>query len=140
MPGVVDGLEQLVMASVAMTARVLGEVAPDLTLLQWRTLVILGAQRDDPGTSISTLASELHASLSAISRLVRRLESRGLVQGSKAASDRRVHVLRLTTAGRALHDDVMARRRAELERIAAESRLADDGMIGRLVQALRGGV
>jgi DNA-binding MarR family transcriptional regulator len=136
MPGVVDGLEQLVMAAVAMTARVLGEVAPELTLLQWRALVILGAQPVDPGTSISALASALHLSLSAMSRVVRRLETRGLVSGAKSASDGRVRVVRLSAPGRSIHDEVMARRRAELERIAAASNLPDDGLIGRLARAL----
>ncbi len=138
MPGPVDDLEQLVMASVALTARVLADVAPELTFLQWRALVILAEPEDRDGTRIGGLASALGASVSASSRVVRRLESRGFVEGSRAHPDRRVRLVQLTPTGRSLHDGVMERRRAELARIAAAALPGDEAVIRRLARALGG--
>ncbi|HYL40251.1 MAG TPA: MarR family transcriptional regulator [Candidatus Binatus sp.] len=134
-----ESLEHLVRASVALTARVLGEVAPDLTFLQWRALVILGSPGDSNGTSIGALASALAMSVSATSRVVRRLESRGLLDGSRSASDRRVRLVRLSPVGQGLFDEVMERRRIALVQVAADIEPGDRQVIDRVARSFSDG-
>jgi DNA-binding MarR family transcriptional regulator len=105
-------LERIAVASVALTARALAEVAPELTLLQWRVLVLLGQEAD--GVAVGAIAAALGSRLPAASRLVGRLRSHGLVETRKDAADARVTVASLTAAGRDLRADVLAARRRAL--------------------------
>src|SRR3954453_5941766 len=50
-------LEGVVLGSVGVTARAVATVAPDLTLLQWRVIVVLAAAAD--GMAVSELAGHL---------------------------------------------------------------------------------
>lgn len=110
-------LRALMLASrafVGLAARSLAAVADDVTLPQFRTLVVLavrGPQR------ASDIAEELQVNPSTGTRMVERLLRKGLVRRVRSTSDRRVVRLRLTPAGHDLVDRVMARRRAELERL-----------------------
>jgi DNA-binding MarR family transcriptional regulator len=54
-------------------------------------------------------------SLPSTSRLVRRLERRGLVTTERDADDRRATLVRMTRLGRGLRDEVIHRRRAMME-------------------------
>ncbi len=107
----VDALESLAIALVALTSRAIEEVASrgEMTLRQWRVLVVLGDAGD--GLRVSQVASRISASGSSTTRLVDRLERRGLVSASVDSSDRRALVLRLTPAGEALRSRVLERRR-----------------------------
>jgi len=105
-------LERIVVASVAITARVLAEVSPELTFIQWRVLVVVGSAPQ--GIAVGSLAAELGAHLAAMSRLVGRLRARGLVATAKDPSDARVTLVRLTEAGARLRDAVVDRRRSTL--------------------------
>lgn len=105
-------------AFVGMTARSLAAVENDVTLPQFRALVVLavrGAQR-----SID-IAEELGVNPSTGTRMLDRLIRKGLVRRMRSASDRRVVRVRLTPAGHDIVERVLVRRRTELERLVAET-------------------
>jgi DNA-binding MarR family transcriptional regulator len=110
-PGVVGAVERIVVASVGLTARSLADVVPELTLAQWRVLVLV----DRPGgMAIGSIASALGAKIAAASRLVGRLHARDLVESKRSDVDARVVLVSLTKAGEDLRTRVLERRRAEL--------------------------
>ena len=94
--------------------RPLGEV----TLPQFRTLVVIAVR--GPQRSID-IADELQVNPSTGTRMLDRLIRKGLVRRSRSTSDRRVVRIRLTRAGHDVVEQVMARRRADLERLVAET-------------------
>ncbi|MEU8606585.1 MarR family transcriptional regulator [Actinoplanes sp. NPDC048791] len=112
-----DAVQALMLASrafVGLTARSLAGIDGDVTLPQFRALVVLavrGAQR-----SID-IAEELRVNPSTGTRMCDRLVRKGLVRRTRSSSDRRVVRLRLTKAGHDIVEQVMTRRRAELERL-----------------------
>jgi DNA-binding MarR family transcriptional regulator len=114
-----DAVQALMLASrafVGLTARSLAGIDGDVTLPQFRALVVLavrGAQR-----SID-IAEELRVNPSTGTRMCDRLVRKGLIRRTRSASDRRVVRLRLTHAGHDIVEQVMTRRRAELERLVA---------------------
>ena len=110
---ILDSLERLAVASVGLTASALAETreAQDLTLSQWRAIVVLAGDDDQ---RVSDLADRLGISLPSASRLMRRLERRGLVSAERDETDRRATLLRLTVRGRAAHDAVVATRRRRM--------------------------
>ncbi len=113
-------IERFALAAVAMTTRALSEVAgpSEITFLGWRTLVILGDE-DEP-LRLREIAERLGASAPSTSRLVRRLERRGLVSTAPDAVDGRGVRVGLSPQGAALRHAVLARRRQMLEQSLAE--------------------
>jgi DNA-binding MarR family transcriptional regulator len=111
-------LERIAIASVALTARAIGAVDPELTFLQWRALVVIGEAADGP--AIGDLASRMGSQPSAVSRLVGRLVRRGLVTIVGSDGDRRVRQATLTDAGQATRVAIMERRSADLAAAAAQ--------------------
>jgi DNA-binding MarR family transcriptional regulator len=121
-----DAVERLLRAGIGTTALAIGQVhgSADLTLSQWRTLVIAFGL---DGIRVGELAGRLGISVPSASRLVRRVEDRGLLTATRDDGDRRATIVRPTRAGRNLIETVMARRRAlvssaldEPPRIASE--------------------
>jgi len=99
---------------VALAARSIAAASEEITLLQFRTLVVLqsrGPQR--PGDLAETLA----ISPSTGTRLCDRLVTKGFISRIHGEVDRRSVTLDLTPSGRSLVDDVFAWRRAEIVRI-----------------------
>jgi DNA-binding MarR family transcriptional regulator len=134
----VDALERIVFAAVALTTRALSEARGDLdlTLAQWRVLVVLGETED--GATISQVAGRIGVTLPATSRQLRRLERRGLVDVSRDQRDRRATRVRLTRLGRSARDDVVSFRRRKIAQIAASLNL-DPAMateLARIADAL----
>ncbi len=116
-------LERIVVASVAVTARALADVAPELTFVQWRVLVLV----DQPGgRTVGSVAEALGAKIAGISRLIGRLRARGLVERRRGDDDGRLVHVSLTEAGADLRNRVIERRRAELRSAISDARLADD--------------
>jgi DNA-binding MarR family transcriptional regulator len=104
-------LERVVVASIGLTARALADVAPDLTLAQWRVIVVVDAPG---GVAVTQIASVLGGKIAAVSRLLGRLRRRGLIATRRDEADARVIRVSLTEQGRGLRDRVVARRRADL--------------------------
>lgn len=121
-------LERMVMGSVSVTARIIGEGTPELTLLQWRLLVVL-AEAPDGGT-VSELASRIGSRLPATSRLIGRMRRRGLVETRKDHPDARITTVLLAPAGRELWERVVASRRSELAAVLAAASLTPDDQPG----------
>ncbi|MBM0275199.1 MarR family winged helix-turn-helix transcriptional regulator [Micromonospora tarensis] len=109
-----DGLSALSRALVGITARSLGSLDAEVTLPQYRTLVILAARA--PLRTVD-LASSLGVHPSTATRMCNRLVRRNLVARRQQSDDRRVAWLTLTDGGKALVGDVMRHRTAEIRRL-----------------------
>ena len=113
----VDAFVAASRALVAVAARSLADLAEDVTLAQYRALVVLrtrGAQRP------ADLAEWLQVTPSTASRMVERLVRRRLVRRVRSTHDRRMVKVHLTESGHKLVDEVIDRRRAEIERILGQ--------------------
>ncbi|MHB8451425.1 MAG: MarR family transcriptional regulator [Mycobacteriales bacterium] len=118
-------------ALVAIAARSLGRVEDQVTLPQYRALVVLatrGALRP------VDLAEALDVTPSTATRMCDRLVGKGLMERSHRDSDRREVELRLSAEGKALVNEVTARRRRDLRRVL--SRISTDDQ-HRLIESLR---
>jgi len=110
-------LDAVVTASrvlVAMAARSLADAGEDVTLTQYRSLVVL-ASRGPQG--VAALAEAVAVTPPTASRLVDRLVRKGLVRRRTDRHDRRQVRIGLTEAGRRLVDLVTERRRAEIAQL-----------------------
>lgn len=119
---IVDWLAGIVFGGVAITTTALQAAADgqELTFTQWRAIVRVGEQED--GCRVGEVAARLNAALPATSRLLRRLERRGLLTLERDELDRRATRARLTNVGAALRSTVLAYRRAEIAAIVDEVR------------------
>jgi DNA-binding MarR family transcriptional regulator len=135
---VVDQLERIVVAGVALTTLAIGGAVSgaDLTMPQWRVMVILGLTID--GAIVSEVAAAIGVTLPATSRQLRRLAVRGLVELRPDERDRRAIRARLTPAGIALRQAVMTDRRERIGQaladVTVDARTNDD--LRRLADAL----
>jgi DNA-binding MarR family transcriptional regulator len=112
----VDALLSASRAMVALAARSLADLDADVTLPQFRALVVLAARGPQRAADV---AAELRVNPSTGTRMCDRLVRKGLVRRTRIAGDRRVVRLTLTPAGRALVAEVTQRRREELARIVS---------------------
>lgn len=96
---------------VAISARSLAAVEDTVTLPQFRMLVVLSTQGS---SKLVTLAHLLGVNPSTAMRMVDRLTAAGLISRQASPYSGREIKLDLTDTGRALVDDVTARRRAEI--------------------------
>jgi DNA-binding MarR family transcriptional regulator len=103
-------IERLLTSGVGITARAIDQTAEaaELTLVQWRVLVIASQVQ---GLRIGELAAHLGISIPSASRLVRRIEAQGLVTARRADDDRRATNVAVTSAGREMVAAVVGRRR-----------------------------
>lgn len=108
---VIDRVEELAFALVALTTAALTVQSDGLepTFRQWRLLVLVG--RSSEGLRLQDIAAALDASAPSASRLVRRLQARGLITVSRDAIDRRGIRVTLSTEGQRLRHAVVAERR-----------------------------
>jgi DNA-binding MarR family transcriptional regulator len=110
----IDALLSASRVMVALAARSLADIDAEVTLPQYRALVVLasrGPQR------IVDISAELGVNPSTGTRMCDRLVRKGLIGRGRSATDRREVRLTLTTAGEQLVQEVTRRRRAELARI-----------------------
>ena len=98
-------------ALVAMAARSLADVGEEVTLTQYRSLVVI-ASRGPQG--VASLAEAVAVTPPTASRLVDRLVRKGLVRRRSDRNDRRQVRIALTASGRDLVDLVTERRRQEI--------------------------
>lgn len=101
---------------VAVAARSLAGVADEVTLPQYRALVVLAAKGPQ---SLRALASTLDVHASTATRMCDRLVRKRLIRRKQSREDRREVVLDLTASGRRLVAEVTTRRRTEIARIVA---------------------
>jgi DNA-binding MarR family transcriptional regulator len=115
----VGALERLVFGAIGMTALALASAGDgagaELTLSQWRVLVIAGEERE--GKRVGEIAARIGVSLPAASRQCRRLERRGLVIAERDETDRRATVIRLSPAGLTVREDIIATRHRLIEEL-----------------------
>ena len=110
----VDSVLAASRALVAVAARSLAGAGDEVTLPQYRALVVLAA-RGSQGTA--ELAAALAVNPSTATRMCDRLVRKGLVRRHRQAGDRRSVRIALTAPGRDLVAEVTRRRRAELARL-----------------------
>jgi len=113
----VDALISASRALVAMAARSVAGLTSEVTLPQYRALVVLASQ--GPQRSVD-LAAELQVNPSTATRLIDRLVRADLVERQPVEGDRRALLIALRPAGKRLVTTVTRRRRAEIERIVAD--------------------
>jgi len=108
-------------ALVAVAARSLAGVDAEVTLPQYRALVILAAHGP---RLVGALADDLGIHPSTATRLCDRLVAKGLVKREPSRENRRETVISLSAKGRRLVDRVTERRRREIasivERVSPE--------------------
>ncbi|MGH9298170.1 MAG: MarR family winged helix-turn-helix transcriptional regulator [Acidimicrobiales bacterium] len=110
----IDAVLRASRALVGVAARSITGVADDVTVPQYRALVVLASHGPQ---GMAGLASELGVSPSTATRMCDRLVRRGLVRRRISNEDRRQVRLALTSDGLALLEEVTAARRNEIERI-----------------------
>jgi DNA-binding MarR family transcriptional regulator len=99
---------------VGVAARSLAGFADEVTIPQYRALVLLAARGSVRPVD---LAEALAITTSTVTRLCDRLERKGLVTRTRDLEDRREVWIALTLAGRRMVEQVTAVRRREIERI-----------------------
>jgi DNA-binding MarR family transcriptional regulator len=112
----IDAVLSASRALVAIAARSLGDVADEVTLSQYRALVVLasrGPQR------VAPLAEALGVTASTATRMCDRLVRKGLIVRRHEREDRRQVRLSLASDGRRLVDAVTLRRRQEIASLLA---------------------
>ena len=113
-PALIEAVLSASRVVVAVATRALAGVAPDVTLPQFRTLVLL----DQYGTiTVRELADSLDTAPSTATRMCDRLVAKGLMSRGPDPHDRRQVLLSVTAAGRSLVAASTERRRAEFERL-----------------------
>jgi DNA-binding MarR family transcriptional regulator len=108
---VIDAVLRASRALVAVAARSLGQVAADVTLPQYRALVLLAGWGS---MSVADLAHALGVNPSTATRMCDRLVSKRLVRRRAVPGDRRQVSLNLTETGRELVARVSEARRKEI--------------------------
>jgi DNA-binding MarR family transcriptional regulator len=108
----VDAIIRVCRAMIAIAAESLDESASDVTLPQYRTLVVLSAQGPQ---RLADLAAALAVSPSTATRMCDRLVRKGLIDRTRDLIDRREVNLALTASGHALVQEVIDRRRVKVQ-------------------------
>lgn len=101
---------------VAVAARSLVATEEQVTLAQYRVLVVLASQGQK---RLADLADSLGVNPSTATRVCDRLVAKRLIRRSRAQGDRREIRVGLTPVGRELVDEVTSLRRREIRRLVA---------------------
>lgn len=101
-------------ALVAVAARSLAAAEEQVTLPQYRALVVLASRGEQ---RMLDLAEALAVNQSTITRLCDRLERKGLISRERPADNRRTVLVAITASGRDLVAAVSRRRRREIRAI-----------------------
>jgi DNA-binding MarR family transcriptional regulator len=127
---VVDAVLSASRVLVAVAARSLADVAEEVTLTQYRTLVVLASRGPQ---NLAGLAEAVGVAPATATRMCDRLVRKGLIRRRTERDDRRQLRVALTAEGRSLVDAVTGRRRHEIGRIMNEIPAEQQAV---LVQAL----
>ena len=138
---ILAALDRLVVAAVGITTIALAESGAneDLSLAQWRTLALIAGPA---ALRSSDVALRIGVSRPSMSRIVRRLRQRGIIELVPDPLDGRATILRATPAGVTLRATTIGRRRDLMAR-ALEIRpdaLPEDlaSGVGAIAEALEG--
>lgn len=112
----VEALMTASRALVGITARSLAALSAEVTLPQFRALVVLASRGPQRPADIS---AELAVAPSTGTRMCERLVRKGLARRTRSASDRREVRIRLTAEGRELVELALRKRHDELAAIVA---------------------
>ena len=127
---VVDAVLSASRVLVAVAARSLADVAEEVTLTQYRTLVVLASRGPQ---NLAGLADAVGVAPATATRMCDRLVRKDLIRRRTERDDRRQLRVALTVKGRSLVDAVTGRRRQEIARIMNEIPVEQQAV---LVQAL----
>jgi len=110
-PELIDVVERLAVSLVAITnaAITAGGAGLEPTFRQWRLLVVLGEAAD--GLRLADVTQAIGGSAPSASRLVRRMEARGLVAVQPDGADRRAIRVHLTEDGARVRSAILGARR-----------------------------
>jgi DNA-binding MarR family transcriptional regulator len=108
---VTDALLAASRAMVALAARSLADIDTDVTLAQYRALVVLATR--GPRRALD-IAADLQVNPSTGTRMCDRLVRKGLIERTRPSDDRRVVYVTLTHAGQAVVEQVTRHRREAL--------------------------
>ncbi len=111
---VVDAVLTGSRAMIALAVRSLSAAAEDISIAQYRTLVVLASRGPQ---KLADLAAQLGVTPPTAGRMCDRLTRRGLVTRHRMQADRRVLRISLTAAGRRIVDDATRQRRVFLSGI-----------------------
>ena len=126
---VVDAVLAASRVLVAVAARSLAEVGEDVTLPQYRALVVLASQGP---RRVGDLAEALEVTPPTATRMCDRLVRKGLVRRRASREDRREVRVTLAPAGQELVVEVTRRRRREIARILSTIPAADQAVMVEL--------
>jgi DNA-binding MarR family transcriptional regulator len=121
---VTDGLLGASRVLVALAARSLGQLDADVTLVQYRALVVLASR--GPQRTID-LATEMEVAPSTVTRMCDRLVRKDLVRRYRRVEDRRATWVGLTEMGRDLVGEVMRSRRRAISQLVRSVTVAGPG-------------
>jgi DNA-binding MarR family transcriptional regulator len=119
-------------ALVGVTTRSLGAVAEDISIAQYRALVVLasrGPQR------VVDLAGALEVTPSTATRMCDRLTRKQLIRRHRSRTDRRAVQVSIAPAGRAVVDHATARRRALLAEVLGRLPAARQAVVAQALEA-----
>jgi DNA-binding MarR family transcriptional regulator len=104
-----------------------------LTIPEWRAMAVLG--RFEP-LSANEVAARTAMDKVRVSRAITRLKATGLVERSTDTDDRRRSALRLSRAGRRMHDAIVPLARALELRLVSDLSAAEIALLDRLIDKL----
>ncbi len=113
--------------------QVVWQKAADLTFAQSQVLFYVAAH---PGCHMGDVAKAFGVTLPAVTHIVDRLEQKELLVRGDHPADRRIYVLDLTRAGKALAEELQALRVRGLERVLARMSAADRRRVVAGLEAL----
>jgi DNA-binding MarR family transcriptional regulator len=128
---VTDGLLGASRVLVALAARSLGQLDADVTLVQYRALVVLASR--GPQRTID-LATEMEVAPSTDTRMCDRLVRKDLVRRYRRVEDRRATWVGLTEMGRDLVGEVMRSRRRAISQLVRSVTVADPAALAEVLE------
>ena len=130
---IVDAVLTASRVLVAIAARSLGDVADEVTMTQYRTLVVLASRGPQ---SVAALAEAVDVTPPTATRMCDRLVRKGLIVRRHEQGDRRLIRLTLAKKGQNLVADVTERRRIEIARLLAAIPTEQQGALVEALQHL----
>ena len=104
-----------------------------LSVTEWRMIAIIGRY---PGLSATEVAQRAAMDKVAISRAVRRLLDHGRIEREHNDADRRERHLQLSSAGRAIYDEIVPAALAYEQRIRAALTPEENRLLERLIDKI----